>query len=171
MCIKMHLFKKKIYIYIALRLGYFYLLWLWTTGSWVHLQQLKAAWRMLAWLTSFAWLTLCTHIYMCARAFSLLAVFHLLCPNVCFCMDAVPAALPPAAKSKPGTNWIFLHFFPSGCSAVKSAAHPSHQGASAAFTRHFKINTLITGYFSMRNNGRHHSVVLTQQSATLGEAA
>lgn len=35
-------------------------------------------------------------------------------------MDAVPVALPPAAKSKPGTNWIFSHLmlFPAAAAPL-----------------------------------------------------
>lgn len=109
---------------------------------------------------------------MCGRAFPLLALFHPLCPNVCFCMDAVPVALAPLQlKANLAPTDSTLDALRGGCSSVKSAAHPSRQGASAVFTRHFKINTLITGYASVRSSGRHHSAALTQQSATLGAAA
>lgn len=60
--------KNKIKKRTAFRLGFVYLLWLRTTGSWAHSQQLKVAWSMLAWLTSFAWLTLVqAHLYVWTR--------------------------------------------------------------------------------------------------------
>lgn len=110
-----------------------------------------------------------THIHMCARAFSLLAGFHLLCQNVCFCVDVVPAALPPAAKSKPCANRFFSHLtlFPAAAAPLNLRRIHHIKGASAVFTWHFKINTLITGYSSMRRNRQHHSTALTQQLATL----
>lgn len=103
MCIKMHLFKKK--KKNSLEIG---VLLPAVIVNHRELSTLTAAEGSMthASLINLVCLTdpMHAHLYVCARAFSLLAVFHLLCPNVCFCMDAVPVAFSPAAKSKPGTN-------------------------------------------------------------------